>query len=197
MLRTDNRGMSEPAPMLQMPDGWQADVQALADALLARRLTLAAAESCTGGLIAAACTALAGSSHWFERGFVTYSNDAKVELLGVAQELLQAHGAVSEEVARAMAQGALVRSRANIALAVTGIAGPGGAVQGKPVGTVWLAWSVRPAAAADPAAGLKPDLATPPLTGAQRLQLDGDRSHVRSLTVQCALRQALVLARSA
>jgi nicotinamide-nucleotide amidase len=197
MLRTDNRGMSEPAPMLQMPDGWQADVQALADALLARRLTLAAAESCTGGLIAAACTALAGSSHWFERGFVTYSNDAKVELLGVAQELLQAHGAVSEEVARAMAQGALVRSRANLALAVTGIAGPGGAVPGKPVGTVWLAWSVRPAAAADPAAGLKPDLATPPLTGAQRLQLDGDRSHVRSLTVQCALRQALVLARSA
>jgi nicotinamide-nucleotide amidase len=140
---------------------------------------------------------LAGSSHWFERGFVTYSNDAKVELLGVAQELLQAHGAVSEEVARAMAQGALVRSRANLALAVTGIAGPGGAVPGKPVGTVWLAWSVRPAAAADPAAGLKPDLATPPLTGAQRLQLDGDRSHVRSLTVQCALRQALVLARSA
>jgi nicotinamide-nucleotide amidase len=197
MLRTDNRGMSEPAPMLQMPDGWQADVQALADALLARRLTLAAAESCTGGLIAAACTALAGSSHWFERGFVTYSNDAKVELLGVAQELLQAHGAVSEEVARAMAQGALVRSRANLALAVTGIAGPGGAVPGKPVGRVWLAWSVRPAAAADPAAGLKPDLATPPLTGAQRLQLDGDRSHVRSLTVQCALRQALVLARSA
>lgn len=197
MLRTDNRGMSEPVPMLQMPDGWQADVQALADALLARRLTLAAAESCTGGLIAAACTALAGSSHWFERGFVTYSNDAKVELLGVAQELLQAHGAVSEEVARAMAQGALVRSRANIALAVTGIAGPGGAVPGKPVGTVWLAWSVRPAAAADPAAGLKPDLATPPLTGAQRLQLDGDRSHVRSLTVQRALRQALVLARSA
>jgi nicotinamide-nucleotide amidase len=197
MLRTDNRGMSEPVPMLQMPDGWQADVQALADALLARRLTLAAAESCTGGLIAAACTALAGSSHWFERGFVTYSNDAKVELLGVAQELLQAHGAVSEQVARAMAQGALVRSRANIALAVTGIAGPGGAVPGKPVGTVWLAWSVRPAAAADPAAGLKPDLATAPLTGAQRLQLDGDRSHVRSLTVQCALRQALVLARSA
>lgn len=197
MLRTDNRGMSEPAPMLQMPDGWQADVQALADTLLARRLTLAAAESCTGGLIAAACTALAGSSHWFERGFVTYSNDAKVELLGVAQELLQAHGAVSEEVARAMAQGALVRSRANLALAVTGIAGPGGAVPGKPVGTVWLAWSVRPAAAADPAAGLKPDPATPPLTGAQRLQLDGDRSHVRSLTVQCALRQALVLARSA
>lgn len=197
MLRTDNRGMSEPVPMLQMPDGWQADVQALADALLARRLTLAAAESCTGGLIAAACTALAGSSHWFERGFVTYSNDAKVELLGVAQELLQAHGAVSEEVARAMAQGALVRSRANIALAVTGIAGPGGAVPGKPVGTVWLAWSVRPAAAADPATGLKPDLATPPLTGAQRLQLDGDRSHVRSLTVQRALRQALVLARSA
>jgi nicotinamide-nucleotide amidase len=96
-----------------------------------------------------------------------------------------------------MAQGALVRSRANIALAVTGIAGPGGAVPGKPVGTVWLAWSVRPAAAADPAAGLKPDLATAPLTGAQRLQLDGDRSHVRSLTVQCALRQALVLARSA
>lgn len=173
MLRTDNRGMSEPVPMLQMPDGWQADVQALADALLARRLTLAAAESCTGGLIAAACTALAGSSHWFERGFVTYSNDAKVELLGVAQELLQAHGAVSEQVARAMAQGALVRSRANIALAVTGIAGPGGAVPGKPVGTVWLAWG------------------TPQAVFAECLQLGGDRDAVRGATVAAALQRLI------
>ena len=132
--------MSEPLPTLPLHAGWQADVQALADALLARGWSLAAAESCTGGLIAAACTALPGSSHWFERGFVTYSNAAKAELLDVPHALLQAHGAVSEPVARAMAEGALAHSRADLALAVTGIAGPGGAVPGKPVGTVWLAW---------------------------------------------------------
>ncbi|MFM7704994.1 MAG: CinA family protein, partial [Rubrivivax sp.] len=134
-------------PPALLEDGWLPEVQALADALLERGWMLAAAESCTGGLLAAACTALAGSSHWFERGFVTYSNAAKEEALGVAQALLQAHGAVSEPVARAMAKGALARSQAHLALAVTGIAGPGGAVPGKPVGTVWLAWSVRAAPA--------------------------------------------------
>ena len=102
-------------------------VAPLADALRGRCWRLATAESCTGGLIAAACTALAGSSDWFERGFVTYSNEAKIEQLGVDPALIVAHGAVSAEVARAMVAGALAHSRADIAVAVTGIAGPGGA----------------------------------------------------------------------
>ena len=110
-------------------------VRSLGDALRARGTMLATAESCTGGLIAAACTAVAGSSDWFERGFVTYSNAAKTELLGVDAALIQAHGAVSAEVACAMAEGALAHSKAGLAVAVTGIAGPGGAVPGKPVGT--------------------------------------------------------------
>jgi nicotinamide-nucleotide amidase len=118
-------------------------VEALASLLLARGQSLATAESCTGGLIAASCTELAGSSAWFERGFVTYSNEAKTELLGVPAQLIADHGAVSEEVARAMAAGALARSRADIAVAVTGIAGPTGGSPAKPVGTVWLAWAER------------------------------------------------------
>ncbi|HZF79165.1 MAG TPA: CinA family protein, partial [Rubrivivax sp.] len=103
----------------------------LAAALRGRGWRLAAAESCTGGLIAAACTALAGSSDWFERGFVTYSNAAKTELLGVEAAMIAQHGAVSEEVALAMLQGALQRAPVQLAVAVTGIAGPGGAVPGK------------------------------------------------------------------
>lgn len=145
----------------------------LADALRAGGLRMATAESCTGGLIAAACTAVAGSSDWFERGFVTYSNAAKTELLGVPQDLLRAHGAVSEPVALAMAAGALQRAPVQRAVAVTGIAGPGGAVPGKPVGTVWLAL----ARAADD-------------VQAWRLQLPGDRAAVRHATVVAAL-QAL------
>jgi len=152
-------------------------VQPLAAALAARGRRLVTAESCTGGLIAAACTALAGSSVWFERGFVTYSNEAKTELLGVPAALIAAHGAVSEPVARAMAAGALARSRADVAVAVTGIAGPGGATPGKPVGTVWLAWATRDGA-----------------DGARRLQLGGDRTAVRAATTAEALRQALALA---
>lgn len=108
----------------------------LADALLARSWQLALAESCTGGMIAAACTDLVGSSNWFERGFVTYSNASKTELLGVSEALLAEHGAVSEPVAAAMVQGALCNSHAQIAASVTGIAGPGGATVGKPVGMV-------------------------------------------------------------
>ena len=131
---------------------------------------LAAAESCTGGLIAAACTSLAGSSDWFERGFVTYSNAAKTEMLGVPEALIARHGAVSAEVAIAMAAGALARSKAQLSVAVTGIAGPGGATPGKPVGTVWLAIGV---------AGAAPE--------AMLLQLDGDRAAVRNDTVQHAL----------
>ena len=102
---------------------------------------MATAESCTGGMIAAACTDLAGSSNWFERGFVTYSNAAKTELLGVDRLLIEGHGAVSEQVARAMAQGALARSHAQAAVAVTGVAGPGGGSADKPVGTVWFGWA--------------------------------------------------------
>ena len=130
---------------------------------------MATAESCTGGLIAAACTAMAGSSDWFERGFVTYSNEAKTEMLGVDAAQIARLGAVSEEVARAMVAGALARSKADVAVAVTGIAGPGGAVPGKPVGTVWLAWGTAGA------------------VQAVRLQLDGDRDAVRGATVEAAL----------
>ena len=123
-------------------DGFHDDLVTVSRALLARGWMLATAESCTGGLIAAACTELPGSSQWFERGFVSYSNEAKSELLGVPAALIARHGAVSEPVARAMAEGALAHSRAQASVAVTGIAGPGGGRPGKPVGTVWLAWSL-------------------------------------------------------
>ncbi len=103
---------------------------------------LATAESCTGGMIAAACTELAGSSNWFERGFVTYSNEAKTEMLGVDVALIETHGAVSEVVARAMAFGAVRHSRARLSVAVTGIAGPSGGSAQKPVGTVWFGFMV-------------------------------------------------------
>ena len=102
---------------------------------------LATAESCTGGWVAQVITSIAGSSEWFERGFVTYSNEAKREMLGVPAELIERHGAVSEEVARAMAQGALRRSRAQIALSITGVAGPGGGSEDKPVGLVCFGWA--------------------------------------------------------
>lgn len=147
-----------------------AELAALGDALRRRRWMLATAESCTGGLIAAACTELAGSSDWFERGFVSYSNAAKTELLGVPAALIDVHGAVSAEVACAMAEGALAHSRADLAVAVTGIAGPGGARPGKPVGTVWLALARRGVPAQ-----------------AEQLQLGGDRQAVREQTVRHAL----------
>jgi nicotinamide-nucleotide amidase len=142
----------------------------LAAALRARGLRVATAESCTGGLIAAACTALAGSSDWFDRGFVTYSNASKVELLGVAAALIEAHGAVSEPVVRAMADGALGRSSADLALSVTGIAGPGGGSAAKPVGLVWMGLARRGGP-----------------TVAWRLHLGGSRSMVRGATVRAAL----------
>lgn len=115
----------------------------LLEHLRRRRLRLATAESCTGGLIAAALTEIAGSSDVVERGFVVYSNEAKVDLLGVPAEVIARHGAVSEQAARAMAEGAIARSRADIAVAVTGIAGPGGATPTKPVGLVHLAVANR------------------------------------------------------
>jgi len=120
----------------------QSLAQPLAQALLQHGWMLSTAESCTGGLIAARCTDLAGSSDWFERGFVTYSNDAKHELLGVDPSLLRQHGAVSEPVAQAMALGALRHSQAQVSVAVTGIAGPSGGSADKPVGTVWFAWAL-------------------------------------------------------
>jgi nicotinamide-nucleotide amidase len=125
----------------------EALVARVGGALVARGATMTAAESCTGGLIAAACTSRAGSSAWFERGVVTYSNAAKRELLGVSAALIEAHGAVSAEVARAMAEGALARTPARFAVAVTGIAGPDGGTPTKPVGTVWIATCARASAA--------------------------------------------------
>ena len=116
-------------------------VQRIAERLASRGAMLATAESCTGGWAAQALTALAGSSNWFERGFVTYSNAAKEDMLGVRPETLARHGAVSEETAREMALGALSHSRAAVALAITGIAGPGGGTRDKPVGTVCFAWA--------------------------------------------------------
>ena len=114
----------------------------MADLLMKKDWMLATAESCTGGMIAAACTDLAGSSRWFDRGFVSYSNEAKTEMLGVDATLIEVHGAVSEPVARAMASGAVHRSRAQVGVAVTGIAGPDGGSAGKPVGTVWFGFLV-------------------------------------------------------
>jgi nicotinamide-nucleotide amidase len=157
------------------------DLLALGDALRARGWRMATAESCTGGLIAAACTSVAGSSDWFERGFVSYSNEAKTELLGVDAAQVAAHGAVSEPVARAMALGALERARVALAVAVTGIAGPGGAVPGKPVGTVCLALARR--------------VDGQPVLRSERLQLDGDRTAVREATVRAALAWLLEAAR--
>lgn len=107
------------------------------------KLTIVTAESCTGGLIAKCLTDIAGSSDYFDRGWVTYSNDAKRSELGVPASMLSRQGAVSEAVVLAMAAGALRRSKARVAIAVTGIAGPGGATAGKPVGTVWIAWALR------------------------------------------------------
>jgi nicotinamide-nucleotide amidase len=144
--------------------------QALGDLLTQKAWMLATAESCTGGLISADCTSLAGSSLWFDRGFVTYSNAAKTELLGVPADLIARCGAVSREVALAMASGAVQRSNAHVSVAVTGVAGPGGGSAEKPVGTVWLAWQVGGVAQAE-------------------VHLfAGNRSAVRDACVQLALR---------
>ncbi len=146
-----------------------------ADLLKTHGLKLATAESCTGGLIAACCTDVAGSSDWFDRGFVTYSNAAKTEMLGVDAALITQHGAVSEQVARAMVQGALQHSAAQVAVAVTGVAGPGGGSAAKPVGTVWLGW------------------ATPAGVVTELQHFAGDRAQVRASTVQHALQRLVAL----
>ena len=136
-------------------------------------LSIATAESCTGGLLAKCLTDIAGSSDYFERGWVTYSNAAKTSELGVAACLIRRHGAVSEAVALAMAVGALRQSRARIAIAVTGIAGPGGAIAGKPVGTVWIAWGLRRRGRIE--------------AYAVRFRFRGGRDAVRRLSVAAAL----------
>jgi nicotinamide-nucleotide amidase len=138
--------------------------------LLQQGLMLSTAESCTGGWLAKVITDVAGSSGWFDRGFVTYSNPSKREMLEVAAEVLEVYGAVSEETARAMARGALSHSRAQVAVAVSGIAGPGGGSDDKPVGTVCFAWAL-------PGGRLE----------SQRLQLAGNREEVRHQTVRLAL----------
>jgi len=145
----------------------------LAHTLVRRGWRVATAESCTGGLIAAACTRRSGSSDWFDRGFVTYSNPAKTEMLGVPAEVIHAHGAVSEPVVLAMARGARERAGVDVAVSVSGIAGPTGGSAEKPVGTVWLAWS------------------GPWGEHAQRHLFGGDRDAVRSAALCCAL-QGLV-----
>lgn len=151
----------------------------MADLLQKKRWLLATAESCTGGMISAACTDLAGSSAWFERGFVSYSNEAKTELLGVDAALIKRHGAVSEEVARAMASGAVAHSRAQVSVAVTGVAGPTGGSAAKPVGTVWFGFSL------------------PGRLVSEVQRFDGDRAAVRSATVQHAVQRLLQLLREA
>jgi nicotinamide-nucleotide amidase len=142
--------------------------QQLAAVLQDNGWMLATAESCTGGMVAAACTELAGSSNWFERGFVTYSNEAKTEMLGVDAALIETHGAVSEVVARAMAFGAVRHSRARVSVAVTGIAGPSGGSKEKPVGTVWFGFMVDG------------------LLSSETKRFDGDRAAVRAATVDHA-----------
>lgn len=156
----------------------QAELEALAAEagrrLLARGEWLATAESCTGGWVAQAVTAIAGSSAWFDRGFVTYANAAKEDLLGVPAATLERHGAVSEATARAMAQGAIARSRADWALAVSGIAGPSGGSPEKPVGTVCFAWAQKEGGCE-----------------AQTRHFAGDRQAVRAQSVRHALQGLL------
>ena len=149
----------------------QTTVNELAQRLLARELMLVTAESCTGGLIAAQCTDLPGSSRWFERGLVTYSNQAKIELLDVPEPLIHRHGAVSREVVEAMAAGALANTAgADLSVSVTGIAGPSGGSPDKPVGTVWFAWGLRERA-----------------LQSAHYQFDGDRESIRARAVTQAI----------
>jgi nicotinamide-nucleotide amidase len=155
--------------MSMIDDSLMALARGLGSAAVARSTTIATAESCTGGLVAGAITAIAGSSTWFDRGFVTYSNLAKEQELGVARSTIERFGAVSEETVLAMAEGALRASLADWAVAVTGIAGPDGGSPEKPVGTVWFAW------------------AGPEHLQALRMQFDGDRSAVREASVRAAL----------
>lgn len=146
------------------------------DALKQRRLTLATAESCTGGWVSQVLTSIPGCSQWFERGYITYSNRSKEEMLGVPGALIEREGAVSEAVVRAMAEGVLERSPARVSVAISGIAGPEGGTPSKPVGTIWLAW----ATAGQP-------------TRARSSHFAGDREMVRQQAVMAALQGVLDL----
>ncbi|MCB1868177.1 MAG: nicotinamide-nucleotide amidase [Gammaproteobacteria bacterium] len=148
----------------------------LGDRLRSQALTIATAESCTGGWVAKVLTDIAGSSAWFERGFITYSNAAKQEMLGVRPDLIDTEGAVSEAVVREMVRGAIANSNADLALAVSGIAGPGGGTPEKPVGMVWFAWGRSGSAVVT-----------------RMLRFSGDRERVRRQAVLAALRGALDL----
>jgi nicotinamide-nucleotide amidase len=146
------------------------------EALKSRGMLLVTAESCTGGGVTQAITEVAGSSAWFERGFVTYSNLSKQQMLGVRESTLRQHGAVSEMTVREMVEGALQHSAAQVALAVSGIAGPDGGTADKPVGTVWFAWGIKSGE-----------------VHAQRYQLDGNRAAVREQSVRIALQGVINL----
>jgi nicotinamide-nucleotide amidase len=147
--------------------------QQLGDALLHNKATVTTAESCTGGGVATAITEIAGSSQWFSRGFITYANQAKHEMLNVPEELLSAHGAVSEAVVRAMVAGAAQAAGADYAIAISGIAGPGGGTEAKPVGTVWFAWF------------------SPQGISTQEHRFMGDRIAVRQQAVKIAIEELL------
>ncbi len=158
----------------------------LADVLQQHGWMLATAESCTGGLIAANCTDLSGSSNWFERGFVTYSNEAKHEMLGVDSALIAEHGAVSQEVVAQMVLGALRHSRAQVALATSGIAGPTGGSADKPVGTVWFAWATP----SDSGPTIDAESAW---VKTECLHFAGDRAAIRKAAVQHAIHMLVEL----
>lgn len=150
----------------------------LADILLSRNWTLSLAESCTGGLVCATLTELAGSSEWFERGYITYSNEAKNECLGVPTQLIESHGAVSEQTAKAMAEGARINSGSDVAISITGIAGPSGGSADKPVGTVCFGW------------------ATENQSLTKTMRFDGDRQAVRRQATEFVLTELIALLRS-
>ena len=152
----------------------------LAQLLLTKSWKIALAESCTGGLVCATLTELPGSSEWFERGYITYSNQAKTECLGVPEELLQTYGAVSEPVAKAMAQGAQINARVDLGVSITGIAGPTGGTSEKPVGTVCFGWAIRNAAGEN-------------ITTCQTKVFIGDRQSIRRQATEHALAGLLQL----
>ena len=157
--------------------------QTLASMLIARDWKIALAESCTGGLVCATLTELAGSSEWFERGYITYSNEAKTECLGVSAELIESLGAVSEEVAVAMASGAQQASGANVAISITGIAGPSGGSAEKPVGTVCFGWAIQNSSAESRLIS-------------KTMHFDGDRSVIREQAKDYALAELIALLRN-
>ena len=150
----------------------------LAQILLSRNWTVSLAESCTGGLVCSTLTELAGSSEWFERGYITYSNEAKTECLGVPAELIEAYGAVSEQVAKAMAEGARINSGSTVAISITGVAGPSGGSAEKPVGTVCFGWT------------------TENQTLIKTMRFNGDRQMVRQQATEFALTELIALLRS-